>query len=121
MHGEKLAGSNPHPACSWRLTRIKLLTNCMNIRSAESETSLGCSLDLAVAMMNHSCSPNAVVFFEGGQVRVRSLGKIAEGGEIFVSYVDPRMDVLRRREALRKTHFIECHCKVQAYCTGGGV
>ncbi len=62
-------------------------------------------------MINHQCEPNAFVFFEGNQVRVRSLRRIPAGGEIFVSYADPRMDVLRRRYVLKTTHFIECQCK----------
>ncbi len=82
----------------------------MNILPANTETSFGCSLDLAVAMMNHQCQPNAFVFFEGNQIRVRSLRTIPAGGELFVSYTDPRMDVLRRRETLKTTDFIDCQC-----------
>jgi len=83
----------------------------MNIHPAGYETSLGCSLDVVVAMMNHDCHPNAFVFFEGNQVRVRALRAIPAGGEIFVSYMDPRLGVLRRRADLLKTQFIDCHCK----------
>jgi len=88
----------------------------MNIRPADSESTFGCSLDLTVAMMNHQCNPNAHVFFEGNQVRARSLRRIHAGDEIFVSYADPRMDVLRRRDILKETQFIDCKCKSDLRC-----
>src|SRR3569833_2430934 len=83
----------------------------MNIRPADPESSFGCCLDLTVAMMNHQCNPNAHVFFEGNQVRARSLRRIHAGDEIIVSYAAPRMDVLRRRDILKETQFIDCKCK----------
>jgi len=38
--------------------------------------------------MNHSCDPNAFVFFENGQLRARSLKTIHAGDEITQSYTD---------------------------------
>ncbi|TLD03186.1 uncharacterized protein PgNI_12400 [Pyricularia grisea] len=93
----------------WELLCI-IFTNSMNIRPAEADVSLGTSLDLVVSMINHDCSPNAHVFFEGSQTRVRSLKAIAAGGEITVSYCDPRLDVLLRESILRQTQFFHCEC-----------
>lgn len=42
----------------------QILTNCMNIYSAEGRT-LGTTLDLVASLTNHSCDPAAHVFFEG--------------------------------------------------------
>jgi len=76
-----------------------------------SGVSVGYSFDLTVAMINHSCDPNAFLYFEGNEARVRSLRKIPAGEEILISYVDPSMSVFRRREKLRDEHFFECGCE----------
>lgn len=52
-------------------------------------------------MLNHSCDPNAFIFVEGRQTRVRSLRAILPGEEITVALVDTRLDVESRRAALR--------------------
>ncbi|TLD15283.1 hypothetical protein PspLS_10710 [Pyricularia sp. CBS 133598] len=93
----------------WELLCI-IFTNSMNIRPADADVSFGTSLDLVVSMINNDCSPNAHVFFEGSQVRVRSLKAISAGGEITVSYCDPRLDVLLREEILRQTQLFHCEC-----------
>lgn len=82
----------------------------MNIQPVDKETTLGMSVDLLVSMMNHDCNPNAHICFEQGQLRVRSLRKIRAGDEVVVSYVDPRLHVLRRRESLKQAHYIDCNC-----------
>ena len=72
--------------------------------------SVGAALDLVTATINHSCDPNAFVFFEGNQLRVRSLKRIPAGGEITVCYVDPTIDVAMRQELLKRDHFFDCCC-----------
>ncbi|KAK0741997.1 hypothetical protein B0T21DRAFT_360516 [Apiosordaria backusii] len=61
-------------------------------------------------MINHSCEPNAFAFLEKGEIRVRSLKKIAPGEEITISYIDPSIDVKSRQEILMDEHFFECDC-----------
>lgn len=62
-------------------------------------------------MINHSCEPNSFAFLEKGEIRVRSLRKIAAGEEITICYIDPTVDVKSRREILMDEHFFECGCK----------
>lgn len=70
--------------------------------------------DIALALLNHSCEPNAFVFFEGRHAHVRSLRMIYPGEEITIALIDTRPDVQNRREALRQQLFNDeyvCKCK----------
>jgi SET and MYND domain-containing protein len=60
--------------------------------------------------MNHACEPNALVFYEGRQLRVRALRPLRAGEEITMNYTDPKAHVLTRQPAL-KTFFIDCKCE----------
>jgi hypothetical protein len=71
----------------------------MCIWSAEGQM-IGSCLDIVGSLMNHSCDPNAFVFHEGSELRVRSLKPIRAGEEITQSYYDGDTDVLPRRKGL---------------------
>ncbi|KAI9373594.1 hypothetical protein BJX61DRAFT_541554 [Aspergillus egyptiacus] len=86
-----------------------LLTNCIPIRSQEGGR-LGAALDLVSAVLNHDCNPNAVIIFEGRQLRLRSLRKITAGDEILQSYVDTTVHVATRLRILESEYFITCIC-----------
>jgi SET and MYND domain-containing protein len=62
-------------------------------------------------MINHSCDPNAFVFFEGHELRVRSLKQIAAGEEITICYLNPTLDVGARQVVLRHEYFFDCYCE----------
>lgn len=85
--------------------------NCVRVRPAGTASSVGASLDLVSAVINHSCAPNAHIFFEGTQLRLRSLTKIPAGAELTISYVDPTIYLSGRQELLFKEHFFTCVCK----------
>ncbi|KAF2799508.1 SET domain-containing protein [Melanomma pulvis-pyrius CBS 109.77] len=86
-----------------------LLTNSLCIFPAEGKT-IGTSLDIVASLMNHSCDPNAFVFFEGSSLRVRSIRKLLSGDEITQSYTDVDMDALIRQQVLKSDFFFACHC-----------
>jgi hypothetical protein len=77
----------------------------------------GYSLDLAVSLINHCCTPNIIVFFDGRLVRARSLRPIKAGEELVRCYVEVSDPVLLRHEGymqwggLRDGHFIDCKCE----------
>lgn len=81
------------------------------VRPAASKLRVGYALDLVTAVINHSCNPNAFVFFEGRQLRVRSLKKIAAGEEITLCYVDPAIEVASRKKVLQRDYFFHCSCE----------
>lgn len=72
-----------------------------------------------VALINHSCSPNAVVVFptfaNGSTKRymkVQAIRPIRKGEEVLTSYVDCAMPARLRKEQLRTTYKFECDCKL---------
>lgn len=87
----------------------------MNFRDMNrpGESSLGKALDLVASFTNHSCDPNVFMFFEGNQLRMRSLKPIKAGDEITQTYVDLRRGVIMRREMLQSRYFFICNCKSQ--------
>ena len=66
---------------------------------------------MVTSLMNHSCDPNAFVFFEGRSLRVRSTRKLFAGDEVTQCYTDVGMDVLFRRPMLSDEYFFDCHCE----------
>ncbi|ELR05438.1 hypothetical protein GMDG_01733 [Pseudogymnoascus destructans 20631-21] len=86
----------------------KVLTNVMCINHQEG--SPGITLDLVGSFVNHSCDPNAFVFFEGSQLRMRSLKPINAGDEITLTYTELREGVLMRKRKLHRGYSFFCRC-----------
>ncbi|KAK4445990.1 hypothetical protein QBC34DRAFT_305746 [Podospora aff. communis PSN243] len=105
----KATGGKVGMGLVWRLLPA-MRTNCVGVRMAEKKDVVGAAFDLLTAVINHSCEPNAFVFFEGNELKVRSLREIAPGEEITISYVDKNIDVAARRKLLQHEHFFECRC-----------
>jgi hypothetical protein len=82
----------------------------MTIESPERIV-IGSSLDLFAALMNHSCAPNSAVFFEGPELRVRSITAIAPGDEITISYMDPNESFEFRQDNLMSKYHFTCRCQ----------
>lgn len=72
---------------------------------------LGIWLDLFSSILNHSCDPNVMIFWEGKQLRCKTLRDISAGEELFVSYVPVSWDLYRRRYQLEVSWFIRCTCE----------
>ena len=74
-------------------------------------TVIGSSLDPFAALMNHSCDPNSAVFFDGPELRVRSLKPIAPDEEVTISYTEPKDSFdFRQHQLISKYHFT-CKCE----------
>ena len=71
---------------------------------------LGLALDPRTCVMNHSCSPNAVVVFDGPNLTVRTLKKIQSGKEIVISYIDSTAPFGVRQAELKDQYFFACTC-----------
>ncbi|KAM7198110.1 hypothetical protein V8F33_005168 [Rhypophila sp. PSN 637] len=109
MAVHKATGGKVNAGLTWRMIPA-FRSNCVRLRPASKKESVGAALDLVTTTINHSCEPNAFVFFEGTQLRVRSLKRIASGGEISICYVDPTIDTVRRQSMLKREHFFDCCC-----------
>lgn len=85
-------------------------TNAFRV-TLPDDTPIGICFEPKMALANHSCSPSAVVVFDGRAVSIRALNKIKQGEEIFVSYIDPTSTRDKRRKELHYRYFFECICE----------
>ena len=91
--------------------------NCVRLRHPSLKEPVGFAYDTVTAMINHSCDPNSVLFFEGRELRLRALKKIDADREITISYLDPTLTVASRQAFLSREYFFECRCKCpNLYC-----
>ena len=71
---------------------------------------LGMTFDPTLALLNHSCSPNAAIVFDRNIACLRSIRDIKRDEQITISYVDNTYKRATRRQELRDQYFFECHC-----------
>ncbi|KAK7457072.1 hypothetical protein VKT23_010373 [Stygiomarasmius scandens] len=86
-----------------------------------SLTSLGASVSPIVALINHSCDPNAVVVFPRASadpkaleplMQVVALRDIHPGEEILTSYIDTILPKSSRVKTLQDTYYFTCTCSL---------
>lgn len=88
---------------------LKILTNAMTIVTPTFDP-LGICVDPFAALANHSCDPNAVVVMDGPELSFRCIKPIAEGEEIFISYIDVSNPLARRQKELGERYYFTCAC-----------
>ncbi|XP_048841092.1 N-lysine methyltransferase SMYD2-like isoform X1 [Brienomyrus brachyistius] len=94
------------------LTVLFAQVNCNGFTVEDEELShLGSALFPDVALMNHSCCPNAIVTYSGTVAMVRAVANIHPGEEIFTSYIDLLYPTEDRIERLRDAYYFTCDCK----------
>lgn len=71
---------------------------------------VGTGLYPVISIINHSCSPNAVLHFDGKRAAVRALDDIEDETEITISYVELAASTTARRKALRDQYYFDCEC-----------
>lgn len=71
----------------------------------------GRCFDPFLSMINHSCDPNVLCYFEGRRLIAIALEKISAGDEIFISYINYSNYKVRQRE-LKDTWGFTCTCCV---------
>ncbi|KAI1468651.1 uncharacterized protein F4812DRAFT_458178 [Daldinia caldariorum] len=70
----------------------------------------GTYLNPALAMVNHSCIPNAFVQFIGRAAILHAYREIKKGEEIEISYIESTVHRSQRQEALKTRYRFECAC-----------
>jgi hypothetical protein len=71
---------------------------------------LGMTFDPTLALLNHSCNPNAAIVFERNFACVRSIRDIGPNEQVTISYVDNTFKRATRRRQLREQYFFQCGC-----------
>ncbi|XP_026481492.1 histone-lysine N-methyltransferase SMYD3-like [Ctenocephalides felis] len=89
----------------------RLTVNGFNILDGEM-CSLGTGIYLGISIVDHSCTPNAVVVFEGTTLYIRTLQDLPSlnWSEIFISYIDLLNTTEARRIDLKSTYYFLCTC-----------
>ncbi|KAL4694065.1 hypothetical protein H8959_013330 [Pygathrix nigripes] len=77
-----------------------------------------------LGLVNHDCWPNCTVIFNNGnheavksmfhtqmRIELRALGKISEGEELTVSYIDFLNVSEERKRQLKKQYYFDCTCE----------
>ncbi|KAI0136657.1 hypothetical protein BJ170DRAFT_24106 [Xylariales sp. AK1849] len=87
----------------------RLQVNSFN-RLDEDVGQTGMFVNPALAMVNHSCVPNAFIQFVGRKAVLRAYPAVKEGEELEISYIDFNLHRSHRQQALKERwHFI-CIC-----------
>ena len=86
------------------------MINSHTLVSATFDT-LGMCFDPTLALLNHSCSPNAAIVFDGNFASIRSIRDLAHGEQVTISYIDNTYKRSTRRGELRMGYFFDCQCQ----------
>ncbi|KAK7046540.1 histone-lysine N-methyltransferase ASHR1 [Favolaschia claudopus] len=94
----------------------RFVTNTFTITDP-SLAPLGASVSPPVALINHSCDPNAVVVFPRSRpnnqeplMQVVALRDISANEEILTAYIDTTLPRAQRQASLRETYLFSCAC-----------
>jgi hypothetical protein len=87
-----------------------MITNAFRATLAD-DSPVGLCFEPILALANHSCSPNAVVVFDGRSVALRALDSIKKGEQVFISYITAVEDRTSRQRDLKQRYFFDCQCE----------
>ncbi|KAJ1558864.1 hypothetical protein HK405_012837 [Cladochytrium tenue] len=101
----------------------RFAVNSMAVIDAAEGVDVGVCVLPTFAMMNHSCSPNCAIVFDGTSAILRALVDIEEGEQaramlshsgaasmLTQSYIEIADDVDKRRRELSSRYFFDCDC-----------
>ncbi|KAG5653308.1 hypothetical protein H0H81_001268 [Sphagnurus paluster] len=104
----------------------RFVTNTFSI-TTPTLTPIGASVSPTIALINHSCEPNAVVVFPRASetpstheplMQVIALRNIEPEEEILTSYIDTTLPKALRQSSLKETYNFECSCPLCASMVG---
>ncbi|XP_074053247.1 histone-lysine N-methyltransferase SMYD1 isoform X2 [Macrotis lagotis] len=85
--------------------------NAFTLSDQRGLQAVGVGIFPNLCMVNHDCWPNCTVIFNNGKIELRALGKISEGEELTVSYVDFLNVSQERKKQLKKQYYFDCTCE----------
>ena len=71
---------------------------------------MGRIFDPTLALLNHSCNPNAALIYDGNIVHLRSIRDIRSGEQVTISYIDNTHIRPARQGHLQMNYFFKCAC-----------
>ena len=88
----------------------RLTTNAFRATLADG-TPNGLCFEPTISLANHSCTPNAVIVFDGRAIELRALNDIKHDEQIFLSYIDATQSTEKRQDELQSRYFFTCKCE----------
>ncbi|CAL9692416.1 unnamed protein product [Knipowitschia caucasica] len=86
--------------------------SCNGFTIEDEELShLGTAVYPDVALLNHSCLPNAIITFKGTSAEIRAIKVMKPGDEVFISYIDLLYPTDDRNNRLSDSYFFICKCQ----------
>ncbi|XP_001379366.1 histone-lysine N-methyltransferase SMYD1 isoform X1 [Monodelphis domestica] len=98
--------------------------NAFTLSDQRGLQAVGVGIFPNLCLVNHDCWPNCTVIFNNGnheavksmfhtqmRIELRALGKISEGEELTVSYVDFLNVSQERKKQLKKQYYFDCTCE----------
>ncbi|TGJ85927.1 hypothetical protein E0Z10_g2801 [Xylaria hypoxylon] len=79
-------------------------------RLDEDVEQTGLFMNPSLAMVNHSCTPNAFVQFIGRQAVLHAYQEIKKDEEVEISYIDCNLHLSQRQEELKTRYHFTCNC-----------
>uniref|UniRef100_A0A8C2HVN3 [histone H3]-lysine(4) N-trimethyltransferase n=1 Tax=Cyprinus carpio TaxID=7962 RepID=A0A8C2HVN3_CYPCA len=113
------------------VTHLFGVMNCNGFRLSDQRgpQAVGVGLFPNLCLVNHDCWPNCSVILNPGnqtaldtslhsksRIELRALGKISEGEELTISYVDFLNVSKDRQQLLKKQYYFDCKCE---HCSSG--
>lgn len=89
----------------------RMCINSFNIVNGEMQA-VGTGIYLAPSILDHSCSPNAVVTFEGIELRLQMIQDlpVLNWDSIKISYIDLLNSNADRLNELKERYYFDCDC-----------
>lgn len=107
---DQVSSSLP-PSCRDPLSLMgKVTCNCFTISDTELQE-IGVGLYPSLSLLNHECSPNCVMVFEGTKLHLRAVKDIKVGDELTISYIDSVAHTDDRQKQLEEQYHFTCHCQ----------
>ncbi|XP_074141784.1 histone-lysine N-methyltransferase SMYD1 isoform X2 [Sminthopsis crassicaudata] len=85
--------------------------NAFTLSDQRGLQAVGVGIFPNLCLVNHNCWPNCTVIFNNGKIELRALGKISEGEELTVSYIDFLNISQERKKQLKKQYYFDCTCE----------
>ncbi|TPX64232.1 hypothetical protein SpCBS45565_g06056 [Spizellomyces sp. 'palustris'] len=87
--------------------------SCNSISVSDGElVNIGVGVFPVLSLVNHSCSPNAAIIFNGESATLRAIKNIQVEEEICQSYMEISEPRYVRRKELREIYFFDCCCSL---------
>jgi len=87
---------------------------CTDLSSGSCDAGVG--LFPTGALINHSCTPNAMQSFKQQQIIFTALQPIAPGAEISISYIELAATHAERRQQLLEQYYFDIDSDLQVSC-----